>query len=124
MLWSKYTFAFITLPVALALPCLAANITGTVKGTDGAPFMGAFIVAENTQNKMTVTVLSDDKGRYHINNLPAATYNVGITSIGFKATPKSGVALKADQKVSFDFALEKGVVRWSDLNTYQGTQLL
>jgi hypothetical protein len=36
-----------------------ANMTGTVKGLDGGPFMGAFVVAENTKNKMTVSVLSE-----------------------------------------------------------------
>ena len=34
----------------------AASVTGNVKGPDGKPMMGVFVVAENTQNKMTVTV--------------------------------------------------------------------
>src|SRR5712691_12234150 len=109
---------------SLTLPAFGATITGTVKGPDGKPFMGAFVVAENTQNKMTVTVLSDSQGRYHINNLPAANYSVQITAVGYKGDPYSGVQLTADQKASFDFALQTGVVRWSDLTTYQGTQLL
>jgi hypothetical protein len=37
------------------------------------------------QNKMTVSVLSDAQGRYHIGNLPAATYRVQINAIGFKS---------------------------------------
>src|ERR1700752_1425349 len=101
-----------------------ASITGTVKGPDGKPFMGAFVVAENTQNKMTVTVLSDAQGRYHINNLPPATYSVQITAVGYKSDPHNGVQLTGDQKTSFDFALQTGTVRWIDLTTYQGTQLL
>ena len=37
--------------LALFLPCsYAATVTGNVKGPDGAPFMGAFVMAENTQN--------------------------------------------------------------------------
>ena len=114
----------LTLAVFLAAPAFGATITGSVKGPDGQPFMGAFVVAENTQNKMTVSVLSDSQGRYHINNLPAATYSVQITAIGYKSDPRTGVQLAGDQKVSFDFALQKGRVRWSDLTTYQGTQLL
>jgi virginiamycin B lyase len=103
---------------------LGATITGNVTGPDGKPFMGAFVVAENAQSKMTVNVLSDQQGRYHINNLPAATYTVKITAIGYKSDPRSGVQLTADQKASFDFALQKGMVRWGDLTTYQGRQLL
>src|ERR1700751_3369065 len=103
---------------------VAATITGTVTGPDGKPFMGAFVVAENAQNKMTVSVLSNEQGRYHIGNLPDATYTVQISSIGYKSDPKSGVRLSGDAKASFDFALQKTPVRWSDLTTYQGRQLL
>jgi len=113
------SLVFVALAAAAASPVFAASITGSVKGTDGKPFVGAFVVAENTANKMTVTVLSDAQGRYHINNLPAATYSVQVTSIGYKADPHNGVALAADAKASFDFALQTGTVRWSDLNTYQ-----
>ena len=110
--------------IFLASTALAATITGNVQGPDGKPFMGAFVVAENTQNKMTVSVLSNAQGRYHIGNLPAATYTVQIRATGHKADPHADVRLTDDQKVSFDFALQKAMVRWSDLNTYQGRQLL
>jgi virginiamycin B lyase len=107
-----------------ASPGFTATITGGVKGSDGQPFMGAFVVAENAQSKMTVNVLSNAQGRYHIDNLPAGTYTVAISAIGHKSDPRTGVALVADQKASFDFVLEKSQARWSDLNTYQGRQLL
>src|SRR5579863_4778518 len=97
----------------------AASVTGNVKGPDGKPMMGVFVVAENTQNKMTVTVLSDTQGRYHINNLPASTYSMQVTAVGYKGAPHNGVQLGANGKASFDFALQTAPVRWSDLNTYQ-----
>jgi virginiamycin B lyase len=108
----------------LASTAFGATITGNVQGPDGKPFMGAFVVAENTQNRMTVSVLSDPQGRYHIGNLPAATYRVQITAIGFKSDPRTDVRLTDDQKAAYDFALQKRPVRWSELNTYQGRQLL
>src|SRR3984893_12138005 len=114
----------VTLTLSFASLTFAATITGNVKGPDGAPFMGAFVIAENSQNKMTVSVLSDKQGRYHITNLPAATYAVRIRAIGYKSDPRTGVRLLGDQKASFDFALQNGTVRWSDLNTYQGRMLL
>src|SRR5437899_7306333 len=104
----------VALTVSLASPVFSATITGNVKGPDGKSFMGAFVVAENTQNKMTVSVLSDVQGRYHIDNLPAATYSVEITAIGYKSDPRTGVRLTGDQKASFDFSLQPGTVRWSD----------
>jgi virginiamycin B lyase len=116
--------ASLTMSVFLAPAAFGASITGTVKGPDGKPFMGAFVVAENAQNKMTVNVLSDQQGRYHVNNLPAATYTVKITAIGYSSDPQADVKLTSDQKASFDFALRKEKVRWSDLSTYQGRKLL
>ncbi len=114
----------LTLTVALASTAFGAAITGTVTGPDGKPFMGAFVVAENPQTKMTVSVLSNAQGRYHIGNLPAATYKVEIASIGYASDPRTEVRLAGDQKASFDFVLRKVKVRWSDLSTYQGRQLL
>jgi hypothetical protein len=101
----------------------SATITGTVKGVDGAPFQGAFVEAQNNKTKITVEVLSDGQGRYHIEQLPAGEYRVQIRAVGFSADPHTGVNLTADQNISFDFALQKGVVRWTDISFYQGMQL-
>jgi virginiamycin B lyase len=114
----------LALTISLAPTAFAATITGTVRGPDGQLFMGAFAVAENTQSKMTVSVLSDAQGRYRIGNLPAATYKVQITAIGYASDPRTDVRLTSDEKASVDFALQKSKVRWSDLSTYQGRQLL
>jgi virginiamycin B lyase len=124
MLFANKVLVSLTLTVSLASAAFGATITGNVVGPDGKPMMGVFVVAENTQNKMTVSVLSNAQGRYHIGNLPAATYKVQTTSIGYTSDPRTDVQLTADQKASFDFSLKKGTVRWSDLSTYQGRQLL
>lgn len=112
------------LTVSLASTAFGATISGQVQGPDGKPFMGAFVVAENMRNRMTVSVLSNAQGRYHIGNLPAAAYAVKITAVGYKSNPHTDVRLTDDQKSLLDFALQKTPVRWSDLNTYQGRQLL
>src|SRR4051812_44649189 len=109
---------------ALASPAIAATISGTVKGPDGAPFMGAFVIADNSRTHMSVSVLSDEQGKYRIPDLPAATYSVRIRAVGFTTDPKPGMQLTDTQNASADFALSKGVVRWTDLNTWQGRQLL
>ena len=102
----------------------AATVTGTVKGPDGAPFKGAFVEAQNSSTKITVNVLSAPDGRYRLDNLPAGEYEVRIRAIGYKADPRPGLKLAANGKTSADFALQTGMVRWSDLSGYQGKQLL
>ena len=121
---TKTVLLTLTLTLPLTAAASAATITGNVQGPDGKPFMGAFVIAENSQNKMTVNVLSNPQGRYHIGNLPAATYTLRIQAIGLASDPRAGVRLTGDQTTSFDFALQNRQVRWSDLTTYQGRQLL
>ena len=101
----------------------AATITGAVKGADGAPFQGAFVEAQNTKSRITTIVLSDSQGRYRIEKLPAGDYRLQIRAVGFRTDPKTGVSLAADQKASYDFALQTGVVRWNDISFYQARKL-
>ena len=121
---SSKLLAALALGSCLSSPVIAATITGSVTGPDGKPQMGVFVVAQDARTKRTVSVLSNEQGRYHIGNLPAATYNVQIKGIGFKADARRDVAVTADQKASFDFALQKRPVEWGELTTYQGRKLL
>src|SRR5207237_3036297 len=56
----------------------AATISGTVTGPDGAPLRAAFVQARNAKTKITVSVLSNAQGRYHVDNLPAGEYRLQI----------------------------------------------
>jgi len=101
----------------------AATVSGTVKGPDGAPFQGAFVQAQKNSTRVTVSVLSDRQGHYLVPDLPAGDYSLRIKAVGYKAEPRNAT-LNAGQAASADFALQKGVVRWSDLSRYQGERLL
>jgi len=102
----------------------AATITGTVTGPDGKPFRGAFVQARNLKTKITVSVLSDNTGKYRVENLAAGEYRLQMRAVGFKADPKSGITLAADQNLTQDLALQQGMVRWSDISMHQGKKLL
>src|SRR5438067_6521491 len=112
------------LVVATAASAHAATITGTITGPDGAPFRAAFVQARHAGLKMTVSVLTDNQGRYVVENLPAGDYSLGIRAIGYDADAKSGIKLTADQTLAQDFALKTGLVKWTDISIYQGLQLL
>jgi virginiamycin B lyase len=119
---SKF-LAVTAMALVLVGVCHGATIGGTVKGADGAPFQGAFVEAQNSKTKITVIVLSDSQGRYRIENLAAGDYRVQIRAVGYRADPRSSITIAADQSLSLDFALQKGMVRWSDLSLYQANQL-
>ena len=102
----------------------AATITGTVTGPDGAPVRAAFVQARNAKTKITVSVLSNNQGRYRVENLAAGDYRLEVIASGFKADPKNGVTLAVDQNATYDFPLQQGMVRWNELSFYQGLRLL
>src|SRR5262245_16556935 len=92
----------------------AATVTGTVKGPDGTAFRGAFVQAQHAGTKITTSVLSDKKGWYRFENLPAGSYQLRVKAIGYQAQPRNGVTLAASQPMAQDFALATGTVRWAD----------
>jgi len=116
--------AFLILVVVFSSFARAATVAGSVKGPDATPFEGAFVQAINAKTHISVSVLTDKEGRYRVENLPAGEYQVRVRAVGFTADPRSAVNLTADQDISFEFALQKGIVRWSDLSLYQGKRLL
>src|ERR1700692_565757 len=116
--------ALVSFLILFSSAAFAATVAGTERGPDGAPFEGAFVLAVNAKTKISVSVLSDKQGRYRVENLPAGEYQVRVRAVGSPADPHSAVNLTADQNISFEFALKQGMVRWSDLNLYQGKQLM
>src|ERR1700730_8596320 len=101
----------------------AATVTGSVKSPDGTPFRGAFVQAQNTGTRVLFSVLTDKDGRYRIENLPAGKYQVQVKAVGYRGDPRADVNLAAEQNASYDFALQQGMVRGSDLSQYQGEVL-
>src|SRR6202049_2177482 len=101
-----------------------ATITGGVKGPDGAPFKGAFVQAQNTKSRITVNVLSHKDGQYRFDDLPGGDYELRIRAIGYSADPRTGITLAGNQTASFDWALQKGTVRWRDISLYQGEEII
>ena len=124
MNFSKSLMAALAVTTSFAAPAFAATVSGTVTGPDGKPLMGVFVVAQDAATKKTINVLSSEQGRYVISGLPAATYNVSLKGIGYKAELRRDVAVTADQKLSIDFAAQKRPVQWGELSTYQGRKLL
>jgi hypothetical protein len=100
-----------------------ATLTGTVRAPDNSAFRGAFVQAQNSETKITVSVLSDRQGRYRIENLPAGQYRLSVRAPGYRAEPRAGLDLTHEQNITREIALTKDAVHWNDLSQYQGQVL-
>jgi hypothetical protein len=73
---------------------IAANdISGVVTGPNG-PEAGVWVIAETSElpTKYVKIVVTDDRGRYVIPELPKATYSVWVRGYGLVDSPKSRAA--------------------------------
>ncbi len=116
--------SFLVLAFISGVISRAGTITGTVTGPDGSPLEGAFVQAQDTKTKITVSVLSDTHGQYRLPALPAADYALRAKAVGYSSAPDRVAKIDPSQNASINFTLQKGAVRWSDLSLYQGRKLL
>src|SRR5687768_8077990 len=65
------------------------DIGGVVTSTKG-PEAGVWVIAETTDlpTKMSKTVVTDDRGRYVVPDLPKANYSVWVRGYGLVDSPK------------------------------------
>jgi len=95
------TFFIITL---FSINILFAGVTGKLVGritnsTTDEPLIGVNIVLKGT----AFGAASDEKGDYMILNIPADTYTVMASYIGFKTTSVTDVRINADRTSTVDF---------------------
>src|SRR5688572_9800252 len=71
----------------------ANELAGTVTGPQG-PEAGVWVIAETTElpTKFAKIVVTDDRGRYLIPDLPKATYSVWVRGYGLVDSPKRQTA--------------------------------
>jgi hypothetical protein len=78
-----------TSPVAASVAIDADDIGGVVTGPKG-PEAGVWVIAETTDlpTRFTRSVVTDDRGRYVIPDLPTANYQVWVRGYGLVDSPK------------------------------------
>jgi hypothetical protein len=87
--------AYVIAVTASVFPTAAAenDISGTVTGPNG-PEAGVWVIAETTElpTKYVKIVVTDDRGRYVIPELPKAKYSVWVRGYGLVDSPKQSAA--------------------------------
>ncbi|MFC7370130.1 carboxypeptidase regulatory-like domain-containing protein [Fictibacillus iocasae] len=94
------------LDVDLAFPSgLPASVSGTVTNEAGVPISGATIQILDEDGNLIGTATSDSNGDYTIPNLPAGSFTVFVSAVGFQ-NESLGITLAVGQDLTdVDFAL-------------------
>ena len=94
------------------------TITGAILDPAGAVVPGATIEAKNGATGETYTVGSTATGNYTMANLPAGSYELTVTAMGFKKYVRPVVTVQVAETIRQDATLEVGAV--SDTVTVTG----
>ncbi|MBX3294765.1 MAG: carboxypeptidase regulatory-like domain-containing protein [Acidobacteria bacterium] len=95
------------------LPTMAystGSIAGTVTDSTGAVLPGAKVTATNDVTKVDRADTTNANGSYFLSGLPAGTYTLKVTAMGFKDTVISAVAVTANSTTRANVSLEVGDV--------------
>ena len=90
---------------------VSGSINGEITDPVGASVSGAQIVATNVRTGVSSSASSNNSGYFSIANLIAGTYNVVISSPGFKELSRAGVNVDIGVVVRLDSRLEVGSVQ-------------
>src|SRR5215470_17626138 len=84
------------------------TITGTVSDPAGAVVASAAVEARNQATGALYTGASSGTGNYTLAQLPAGTYDLSVSSAGFKRYVRTGITVEVAGTVRIDALLEVG----------------
>jgi hypothetical protein len=84
------------------------TITGLVTDSTASVVPDAKVVATNTATGVKAVTVSSGTGNYVIPNLQVGSYELTVTTAGFKAWNRAGISLKSNDNVRVDAILEVG----------------
>ena len=110
--------------LSVAVPSLAQETTGAIRGTvtdpTGAAVPGASVEAASPALVSAQTTTTDEIGRYTFPALPPGVYTISVTATGFRVIRQSDIVLQVGRLLTIDTKLEVGQVTESVLVTSSG----
>ena len=87
----------------------APALTGEVRSAEEGPMGGVTVTATRDKSTISVTVVTDDKGRYSFpaDRLVPGTYALAIRAVGYDLDGKPTANIAAEQTVTADIKLKK-----------------
>ncbi len=87
----------------------APALTGEVRSAEEGPMGGVTVTAKRDKSTISVTVTTDDKGRYSFpaDRLPPGTYSLTTRAVGYDLDGKPAANVASEQTVTADLTLKK-----------------
>lgn len=92
---AAFAIALLGSQAALAAPVtLTGSVAGVVSNTFGVPQMGATVVLLNRLEKQVARALTDDRGTFQFDSLPADMYSVRVTLASFVPALRNNIGVQ------------------------------
>ncbi|MBZ5605485.1 MAG: carboxypeptidase regulatory-like domain-containing protein [Acidobacteriia bacterium] len=88
--------------------CFGAEFFGTILDPSGLAIAKAKVEAEDQATMVHYSVVSDDRGEYHILGLPAGQYTLSVEQPGFRTYRQSGITLRLGDRTGLNVKLDLG----------------
>src|SRR5215510_9285843 len=100
-------FAVRDLTGAASSPNVA--LTGQVSSTEEGPMEGVLVSAKKADSRVTITVVSDDKGRYTFpsTRMTPGQYSLAIRAVGYELDGDDAVEISPEKTTKADLKLHK-----------------
>lgn len=86
-------------------------IAGTILDSSGGVVANAAITVTSTETGASYTATSGSTGGFRIQDVRVGTYDVSVSSPGFKIEKKTGVVVQVNSTASLEFSLQAGDVK-------------
>ncbi len=84
------------------------ELSGTIQDPSGLPVQKAKVGVEDQATMARYSVVSNERGEYHIVGLPAGQYVLTVEQPGFHTYRQSGITLRLADRTAIDVKLEVG----------------
>ncbi|MGH9880979.1 MAG: carboxypeptidase regulatory-like domain-containing protein, partial [Pyrinomonadaceae bacterium] len=122
----RFLMLLVTLLVCLSISVLAqtsGSILGEVRDEKEAIIPKANVALRNVQTNDSRSTVTDDAGRYRLNNVPVGDYELTVEASGFGKYVQSGITLALNQNAVVDVSLKPGGIQ-ATVNIVENASLL
>lgn len=98
-------------PIPANAQALYGSLVGNVVDQNGAALPSVSVTITNTGTSLKLDTVTDDTGSYVFRNLPTGTYEMTLSSAGFKQLQQTAIIVTAGDPKRIDAALEVGATQ-------------